>query len=77
MYGMDNINTLKESVQQFFSGTTFKMIKAIKQQIPQHHRGDLHGTKLIVTTQIPALRHNRIETGFNWHEFGKIVNSQS
>jgi hypothetical protein len=74
MYGMDNINKLKESVQQFFPEAKFKMIKAIKQQIPQHHRADLKGTKLIITTQIPALRHNRIETGFDWYEVGKNVN---
>lgn len=73
MYGMNNINTLKESVQEYFPGATFKMIKAIKLQVPQHHRVDLNGTIMIITTQIPALRHNRIETGFNWEEFGKTV----
>jgi hypothetical protein len=75
MYGMDNINMLKESVQQFFPAVKFKMIKAIKLQIPQHHRADLNGTMLLITTQIPALRHNRIETGFDWYEFGKNLKS--
>ena len=73
MYGMDNINSLKESVQAFFKDAKFKMVKAIKQQIPQHHRADFNGTTLLITTQIPALRHNRIETGFDWYEFGKRV----
>jgi hypothetical protein len=73
MYGMGNINNLKKSVQESFSGATFKMVKAIKRQIPQHHRADFNGTTLLITTQIPALRHNRIETGFDWQEFGKTV----
>jgi hypothetical protein len=73
MYGMDNINTLKKSIQVFFHDAKFNMIKATKRQIPQHHRADLNGTTLLITTQIPALRHNRIETGFDWEEFGKRV----
>ena len=73
MYGMDNINRLKKSVQEFFHGATFKMIKATQLQIPQHHRADLNGTTMLITTQIPALRHNRIETGFDWEEFGRKV----
>jgi hypothetical protein len=73
MYGMDNINMLKESVQKFFPVAKFKMIKAIKRQTPQHHRADLNGTTLVITTQIPALRHNRIETGFDWEGFGKCL----
>jgi hypothetical protein len=73
MYGMENINMLKKSVQEFFPAVKFKMIKAIKQQIPQHHRADINGTTLVITTQIPALRHNRIETGFNWEEFGRLI----
>ena len=77
MYGMDNINTLKESIQEFFHGAKFKMIKAIKRQIPQHHRVNLNGTTMLITTQIPALRHNRIETGFDWGEFGKKVKSET
>ena len=71
MYAMENINTLKTSVQQSYPKAKFRMIKAVKQRIPQHHRADLDGTTLIITTQIPALRHNRIETGFDWHEFGE------
>ena len=77
MYGMNNINTIKKSVQDFFGGTKFTMNKATKRQIPQHHRADIEGTTLLITTQIPALRHNRIETGFDWHEFGKRVRSES
>ena len=77
MYGMDNINLLKRSVQEFFHGAEFKMIKAIKQQIPQHHRADFNGTTLLITTQIPSLRHNRIETGFDWYQFGKLVKSKN
>jgi len=75
MYGMDNINKLKKSIQDFFDGAKFKMIKATRQLIPQHHRADLRGTTMLITTQIPALRHNRIETGFDWEEFGKSVKS--
>ena len=73
MYGMDNINALKKSVQEFFPNAKFKIVKAIKQQIPQHHRADFDGTTLLITTQIPALRHNRIETGFDWQVFGKTL----
>jgi hypothetical protein len=73
MYGMENINQLKKSVQEFFHDVTFKLIKGTKQQIPQHHRAGFKGTTLIITTQIPSLRHNRIETGFDWYEFGKVV----
>jgi hypothetical protein len=73
MYGMNNINTLKESFQKYFTGIKFKMVKAIKQHIPQHHRADISGTTLLITTQFPALRHNRIETGFEWDQFGASV----
>jgi hypothetical protein len=73
MYGMNNINTLKKSVQDFFEGASFKMIKGTKQQTPQHHRAEFGGITLLITTQIPALRHNRIETGFDWETFGKQV----
>lgn len=73
MYGMNNINKLKESFNEFFGEVKFKSVKAIKLQIPQHHIADLNKTKLIITTQIPALRHNRIETGFDWYEFGKMI----
>jgi hypothetical protein len=77
MYGMDNINGLKNSLQQFFQGAKFKMNKATKLQIPQHHRAELDSTTILITTQIPALRHNRIETGFDWEEFGKRVKSET
>jgi hypothetical protein len=77
MYGMNNINTLKKSIQDFFKETKFKMVKATKQQIPQHHRADIEGTTLLITTQIPTLRHNRVETGFDWEEFGKLVKSEN
>jgi hypothetical protein len=72
MYGMDNINTIKDSMRDFFPDAKFKMIKAIKRQIPQHHQADLDGTMMLITTQIPSLRHNRVETGFDWHELGRM-----
>jgi hypothetical protein len=72
MYGMENINGLKKSVQEIFEGIKFKMVKGTKLQTPQHHRADLNGTTMLITTQIPALRHNRIETGFDWEGFGKL-----
>jgi hypothetical protein len=77
MYGMENINSIKKSVQEFFYDAKFRMIKATKQQIPQHHRVDLNGTTMLITTQIPALRHNRVETGFDWEAFGKRVKSET
>lgn len=73
MYGMSNINLLKQSVQTFFPAAKFRMVKAVKQKIPQHHRADFEGMTLLITTQIPALRHNRIETGFDWQAFGETV----
>jgi hypothetical protein len=73
MYGMNNILTLKKSVQAFFNGVPFKMVKATPQQIPQHHRAAIDGTTLLITTQIPALRHGRVETGFDWKKFGESV----
>ena len=73
MYGMDNINLLKKSVEEDFSTAKFKTGRAIKGQIPQYHRTDVDGTILLITTQVPALKHNRIETGFDWYEFGKLV----
>lgn len=75
MYAMENINVLKESVKEHFTGTTFKTVKAIKLQTPQYHRADINGTILLITTQMPALHHNRVETGFDWFSFGKLVNS--
>lgn len=77
MYGMADINTLKKSVQEFFPETQFKMIKATKREIPQHHRANINGTTLLITTQIPALRHNRVESGFDWEAFGKKVKSET
>ena len=73
MYGMENINLLKTTVQAFFDTAKFRIVKGIKQQIPQHHLANFNGTTLLITTQIPALRHNRIETGFDWYAFGKLV----
>lgn len=76
MYGMNNINSLKKSVSESFPGVKFRMVKAKKLKIPQYHRADLsNGTTLLVTTQIPALRHNRPDTGFDWQEFGITVKS--
>lgn len=73
MYGMNKIDSLKKTVKMHYPDIKFKMIKAVKHQIPQYHRADLPGTTLLITTQLPALRHNRIETGFDWQAFGKIV----
>lgn len=73
LYGMENINGLKQSVLEFFSNAKFKTVKGVKQLIPQHHRADINGTVLLITTQIPTLRHNRIETGFDWQEFGRSI----
>lgn len=77
MYGMENINRIKKSVHEFFDGARFRMIKATTRRIPQHHRIDVSGTTMLVTTQIPALRHNRIETGFDWEAFGKAVSPEA
>jgi hypothetical protein len=73
MYGMDNINLLKKSVEEDFPTAKFKTGRAIKGQIPQYHRTDVDGTILLITTQVPALKHNRVETGFDWYGFGKLV----
>lgn len=73
MYGMSNINVLKKSVQAFFPNVKFKAINAVKMQIPRHHKAKVNETILVLTTQIPALRHHRTETGFDWYEFGKTV----
>jgi hypothetical protein len=77
MYGMTNINALKKSIQDFFQSAKFRMVPSTRLQIPQHHRADFNGTAMLITTQIPALRHNRVETGFDWEEFGKLVKSES
>jgi hypothetical protein len=73
MYGMSNINTLKRSIQSEFPTAEFKLARAAKLETPQYHRADIDGTKLLVTTQIPALRHGRVETGFNWEKFGRSL----
>lgn len=73
MYGMENINRLKRSVQEFYPETKFSMVKAMGREIPQHHRADLSGTTLLLTTQLPQLRHNRVETGYDWEKFGKSL----
>lgn len=75
MYGMNNIVRLKKSIQATFPTADFKAIKGTARQIPQHHRAEIDGTTIIITTQIPGLRHNRIETGFDWEEFGRLVSS--
>ncbi|MEJ0054370.1 MAG: hypothetical protein WDN75_01170 [Bacteroidota bacterium] len=77
MYGMNNINLLKKSVLEVFPKVQFKMVKGSKLQIPQHHRADFNGTTLLITTQVPTLKHNRVETGFDWEEFGKKVKSEN
>jgi len=53
------------------------MVKATKRLTPQHHRTDIDGTTILITSQVPSLRHNRIETGFDWEEFGKRVKSEN
>lgn len=73
MYGMSNINGLKKSLQDFYPSAKFKMVKGTKLRIPQHHVVNVDTTTLVITTQMPALKHNRAETGFDWEEFGKKV----
>lgn len=73
MYGMDNVNALKQSVLQSFPDAKFTMEKGTARIIPAHHRTKVKGTTLIITTHVPALRHNRIETGFDWEQFGKKI----
>lgn len=73
LYGMSNINLLKKSVQDFFPEAIFKTEKAVKLQLPNYHRADLKHTTLIITTQVPTLRHNRVETGFDWNAFGRMI----
>lgn len=73
MYGMRGINTLKQSVRGFFPGARFTMVKAVRRQTPQYHVAAVNGTTLVVTTQIPALRHNRAETGFDWYALGEML----
>lgn len=73
MYGMNNINLIKQTVHASFPSAKFKMIKGAKGEIPQHHRADFDGTTMLITTQIPTLRHNRVETGFDWYALGRMV----
>lgn len=75
MYGMANINALKASIKKKFSTAEFKMVKAVKLEIPQHHITRIGNTTLLLTTQVPALRHNRIETGFDWYKLAKDLAS--
>jgi hypothetical protein len=75
MYGMENVNKVKQSIKEFFPSTQFKMVKGMKLRFPQHHRAEIGTTSLIITTQMPALKHNRIETGFDWYEFGRLVST--
>jgi hypothetical protein len=77
MYGMNNVNSLKQSVLETFPDAVFKQVKAIKLEIPQHHRIDLSGTTMVITTQVPTLRHNRAETAFNWEKFGTTLRGVS
>lgn len=74
MYGMNNIDAIKESFGRVYPAR-FKMVKAIKLQLPQHHVAAIGDTRLLITTQVPTLRHNRAETGFNWYYFGTLVRS--
>lgn len=73
LHGMNNINTLKDSIREVFPGAKFRMVKAEKLVTPQYHRADADGITILVTTQIPALRHGRKETGFDWQRFGEAV----
>lgn len=73
MYGMNNVQKIKESFEQEFAGLKFKMVKAVKMQVPQHHATCFDGTQIVITTQVPTLRHNRVETGFDWQYFGNLI----
>ena len=75
MYGMNNVQRIKESFEREFAGLKFKMVKAIKLQVPQHHAAYFEGTQIVITTQVPTLRHNRVETGFDWLHFGNLIRS--
>lgn len=77
MYEMSNINKLKSSVTSYYPAADFKMIKAIRQVIPQHHRVQLGRTTLLITTQVPALKHNRKDTGFDWKALGEMTRHAS
>lgn len=73
MFGMNAIAEIKKWVLDFFPDASFKTAKAVKLVTPQYHWADLNGTRLVITTQVPTLRHNRVETGFDWFAFGKEV----
>ncbi|MEJ1239970.1 hypothetical protein WBG78_17655 [Chryseolinea sp. T2] len=75
MYGMTNVQKIKDSFEQELKSIKFRMVKAVKLQIPQHHAAWFGETQVIITTQLPTLRHNRVETGFDWHYFGDLVSS--
>ncbi len=73
MYGMNKIERLKKVVRHFYPQSSFSMVKAVKNITPQYHIARLNKSMMVITTQIPALRHNRIETGFDWHTLGKSL----
>lgn len=73
MYGMENINRLKNVVSKAHPAIRFLQSKAIPQKLPQYHRAELGNTTLLITTQIPALHHRRVETGFDWEGLGKSI----
>ncbi|MBA4144812.1 MAG: hypothetical protein C0523_03530 [Cytophaga sp.] len=73
LYGMNTINQLKRSIQEFFQGVEFRLVKGTKLEIPQHHRADLPGTTILITTQTPALKHNRAESGFDWAKLAREI----
>jgi hypothetical protein len=73
MYGMNNVQAIKDAFVETFPSAKFRMVKAIKLQLPQHHAAVIDGTRVVITTQVPTLRHNRVETGFDWHYFGSLV----
>jgi len=73
MYGMENINMLKQSVLEHFPQARFTSVKGIKLKVPQHHLASIDDTQLVLTTQVPSLRHNRPDTGFDWFALGKDI----
>lgn len=73
MYGMEQVNVLKKTAGEFFPGIRFKSVKAVPQHLPSYHRAAVDGTLLLITTQIPLLRHHRVETGFDWQAFGRHI----
>jgi hypothetical protein len=75
MYGMDNINNLKTSIANFFN-VRCRLVQASSNKIPQHHIAEIGDTKMIITTQIPALRHNRQSSAFDWWAFGETIRTK-